>query len=478
MKKNELAGRIPPQDGDLEQLVLGALLIDKEAYYTISGSLIPDVFYFENNRIVYQAIAKLNAEYKQVDIATVAQQLKKDGKFEEIGGAKALAILSSKLSSAAHVETHVKILNEKWIKRNMILAGTLLVSESYDEQTDPFETLTNAEKIIAKTNDHITGSDETTLEMSVDAAIKGVFNQEETESLEFLTKLNEIDERIGGIVAPDLTLVAARPSMGKSSFAYTTIKNLCEQGISVGVVTLEVQRKQVVIKLLSMLSGVPGYKLLKKKYREQLTDQEKQRIYQASLVLKKWKLYIDETSDSIGKFRLKAANWKRKYGVKVILLDYIQLMSGSGKSGTRDNELGEVSRGLKKTCREMDMGIVALAQLSRDVDKRPDKMPVLSDLRESGNLEQDADNVLFLMRPEYYGFKEIESPERNGDIWQTDGLCVVNLAKNRHGETGKFPLHFIGTTGQFENSRYSKEPEPTSTQFPITNRLTAIAHEF
>lgn len=459
MKKNqpipEAFGKIPPQDIELEKAVLGALTLDPEAIYQVSVLLRPELFYDESNRLIYGAIEKLAFEQKKIDVLTIAEQLKKSGQYRKELGLLLVGI-TSKMSSAAHIEIHVRILNEKWIKRNLIQGGQKLVGDCYDESTDPFDVLAEAEKIISATNDHITGNDEKTLEQTVDEVVEVLYRKEvEPGKSDIISSgLAEIDQRLGGWAAPDLIIVGARPGMGKSTMSYTTIRNLCQKGVPVGMITLEVTRNQVIQKLISLVSNVPGWKFRKK---QTIDEHEWARIKTAAAEIRNWPLYLDETCDTISKFRLKAASWKRKFGVQMIILDYLQLMSGGSKSfGNRDSDLGEVSRGLKKTCRELNIPIMALAQLSRKVEERGDKMPQLADLRESGSIEQDADNVLFLMRPEYYNFTEFPAMDSDNEVWDVHGLCVVNMAKNRHGDTGFFPLKFNGAISEFSNSVYTK----------------------
>lgn len=453
----ELLAKIPPQDIELEKAVLGAILLQPESLHDVSALLQSEIFYKEENRLVYDAITGLVHDQSKVDVLTVADRLKKSGNYKTIGGAKYLAELASKISGAAHIEMHVRILVEKWLKRSLIYAGSKMVMDAYDESTDPFDILTDAEKIISGANDHITGNDEATTASTVDRVVEVLFRKNETGAAQegILTSgFLEIDQRMAGWVAPDFTIVGARPSMGKSTLAYTAIRNLCEKGIPVGMVTLEVNRDQVIQKLISLVSRVPFRKFRRK---EEITNEEWARIHEAAGKIRKWPLHLDETCDNILKFRLKVASWKRKFGVQFVILDYLQLMSGGSKSyGNRDADLGEVSRGIKKSCRELNLPILALAQLSRKVEERSDKMPHLADLRESGNLEQDADNVMFLMRPEFYGFQEFASMENNSENWDVKGLAVVNMAKNRHGEIGYFPLHFNGAISEFSNSKYTR----------------------
>lgn len=462
----QLGGRVPPQDLEAEKAVLGAIMLEKEVVFQIGHLLRPELFYFEEHQIVYRAIEKLVSEQQPVDALTVANQIKKNGDSQIVGVAKLIMEMTRRVSSVIHAEIHARILTEKWIRRQLIQQGGTLVYDCYDDSKDPFDLLADSEKIISQTNDHITGNDETTTEHTVNHVLELLTKKKEDNLQDGIlpSGLTEIDQRMAGWVAPDLTIVGARPGMGKSTMAYTTIRNLCEQGIPVGMVSLEVNTDQVVQKLISLVSRVPFWKFRKKHL---ITTEEWVRIYEAATKIKKWPLYLDQTCDTISRFRLKAASWKRKFGVQKIILDYVQLMNGGGRSGAnRDSDLGEVSRGLKKSCRELNISIMALAQLSRAVESRSDKMPQLSDLRESGSLEQDADNVMFLMRPEYYGFEEFSSFDNETELWDVKGLCVVNNAKSRHGDVGYFPLAFNGAISEFSDSKYTRKEE-SNIQIPL-----------
>lgn len=436
-----------PQQPELELAVLGAMLLDPVSVLNVSDLFpVPEVFYREENQAVYKSIVALNQAGSVVDILTVAEYLKKSGDYKRIGGAKFLASVASKISSSAHVEIHARILLEAWMKRCIISGATKLLAGSYDDSADVFGLLDDAEKLIMGQTGQLFRSSESTFEKIA---------EEETERMELAeagdiagvsTGLHDLDIRISGLCQPDLLVIAARPGAGKSALAFSIMCTMAAAGNPVGLITLEMGEGQVFNRMMSISGAIYGSKIRNR----QMNSMDKSQYKKWSEMMKKWPVYISETSNTLSKLRVKATIWKNKYGIKALFVDYLQLMSGEGKKGqNRENEISDISRGLKQLAKSLEIPIIALSQLSREVEKRTSKMPQLSDLRESGSIEQDADFVLFLMRPEYYKFDGVFNV--GGHEISSEGLCIADLAKNRHGATGEFPLRFHGPTAKFMN---------------------------
>jgi replicative DNA helicase len=262
------------------------------------------------------------------------------------------------------------------------------------------------------------------------------------------TGYNSLNALISGWVAPDLIILAARPAQGKTAFMLNTIINVLKQKIPVGIFSLEMSGEQLVNRLLSLDSGIAHSKLR----HNHLVEEEVVRLMKSEARMEKFPLYIDDSpSLNIRDLRSKATIMKRKYGIKFLCIDYLQLMSGVDRKGTRETEISEISRGCKIIAKELNIPVLALSQLSRAVESRNDKLPQLSDLRESGSIEQDADSVIFLMRPETYNIKEIEI---RGSTYSSDGICVVKIGKNRHGSLKTLPFKFIGDSMSFKEHEF------------------------
>lgn len=443
----KLGGKAIPQNIEIEEAVLGAMLLGTSELLSVIDILPSSaVFYREENQQVYDSILGLHQSGRGIDVLTVAQELKRSGNYRQIGGAKYLATLASKISSAAHAEIHARILLECWMKRSIIQSGTTLLAGCYDDSTDVFDLLESAEKLLSDSTGQIFKSVEESFSQIAASETELIDAATDGQILGCSTGLHELDIRTSGLCAPDMIVIAARPGAGKSALAFSMMCELASKNIPVGLITLEMSRNQVFNRMMAISSTIFASKIRNR----ELDTNDKIQYRKWAEIMKKWPVHINESANTLSKLRVKATIWKHKYGIKALFIDYLQLMSGDGKKGaSRENEISDISRGLKQLAKTLEIPVIALSQLSREVEKRPSKMPQLSDLRESGSIEQDADFVLFMMRPEYYkmdgtfniGGKEISS----------ENLCIADLAKNRHGATGEFALHFEGPTMKFSN---------------------------
>ncbi len=442
-------GKIPPQAIDLEQVVLGAMMIDKKGVDEIIDILTPEVFYKEAHHLIYDAIRALFENGEPIDLLTVSEQLKKMAKLDQAGGDYYLIQLTQKVSSSAHIEYHARIILQKYIQRSLIKISNEIIEEAYDETTDVFDLLDTAEsKLYEVTQGNIKRSSETAQSLVIQAKkkIEEISNKEGLSGVP--SGFDRLDKLTSGWQPSDLIIVAARPGMGKTALTLSMARNIAVgQGIPVAFFSLEMASVQLITRLISSETGLSSEKLrtgkLEKHEWEQLNVKVKS--------LEKAPLFIDDTpSLSIFDLRAKARRLASQHGIKMIIIDYLQLMTagGSQKNGNREQEISMISRNLKALAKELMVPVIALSQLSRAVETRGgSKRPLLSDLRESGAIEQDADIVSFIYRPEYYKIDEWDDEERS----PTDGQAEFIIAKHRNGGLENIRLKFIGHLGKFDN---------------------------
>lgn len=445
--QNTGLGKLPPQAIDLEAAVLGALMLEKDALSNVIDILKPELFYDPRNQKIFESIQTLFQKSSPVDILTVTAQLRQQGDLEMIGGAYYITELTNRVASAANIEYHSRIISQKYIQRELIRISTEIINNAYEDTTDIFDLLDNAEKNLFDIAQNNLRRDS----RKMDDIIK--------ESLDTLEKLKDkvdgltgvpsgfsgLDRITSGWQPSDLVIIAARPAMGKTAFVLSCARNAAVQfGKPVVVFSLEMSSIQLVNRLISGETEIEQEKIRK----GNLADWEWQQVHSKIGNLTEAPLFIDDTPAlNIFEFRAKCRRLKSQYDIQMIIVDYLQLMHGKGdnKSGNREQEIGSISRALKSVAKELNVAVIALSQLSRAVENRPggSKRPMLSDLRESGSIEQDADMVLFLYRPEYYGLTEDEQGR------STVGIGEVIIAKHRNGETGTVPLRFIGKYVKF-----------------------------
>ncbi|WP_394746671.1 replicative DNA helicase [Spongiimicrobium salis] len=442
-------GKIPPQAVDLEEVVLGAMMIDKKGVDEVIDILHPDVFYKEAHRFIYEAIFKLFETSEPVDLLTVSSQLKKDGQLEASGGDFYLIKLTQKVASSAHIEFHARIILQKYIQRSLIKISNEIIEEAYDEGTDVFDLLDAAEsKLYDVTQGNLKRSAETAQNLVIQAKkrIEEISNKEGLSGVP--SGFDKLDKLTSGWQPSDLIIVAARPGMGKTALTLSMARNIAvNANTPVAFFSLEMSSVQLITRLISSETGLSSEKLrtgkLEKHEWEQLNVKVK--------TLEKAPLFIDDTpSLSIFDLRAKARRLASQHGIKMIIIDYLQLMTAGGtqKGGNREQEISTISRNLKALAKELNVPVIALSQLSRAVETRGgSKRPILSDLRESGAIEQDADIVSFIYRPEYYKIDEWDDDEQS----PTAGQGEFIVAKHRNGGLENIRLKFIGHLGKFDN---------------------------
>jgi replicative DNA helicase len=442
-------GKIPPQAIDLEEVVLGAMMIDKKGVDEVIDILSPDAFYMQKHQYIFEAIFKLFENSEPIDLLTVSSQLKKDQRLDQVGGDFYLISLTQKVSSSAHIEFHARIILQKFIQRSLIKISNEIIEDSYDETKDVFDLLDKAEsKLYEVTQGNIKKSSETAQELVIQAKkkIEEISNKEGLSGIP--SGFDKLDKLTSGWQESDLIIVAARPGMGKTALTLSMARNIAvNQNIPVAFFSLEMASVQLITRLISSETGLSSEKLrtgrLEKHEWEQLNVKVKS--------LEKAPLFIDDTpSLSIFDLRAKARRLASQHGIKLIVIDYLQLMTagGSQKGGNREQEISMISRNLKALAKELSVPVIALSQLSRAVETRGgSKRPLLSDLRESGAIEQDADIVSFIYRPEYYKIDEWDDEERT----PTEGQAEFIVAKHRNGGLDNIRLKFIGHLGKFDN---------------------------
>lgn len=449
-------GHLQPQALDIEKIVLGALMIDKDAFTVVGELLHPETFYEPRHQKIYRAIQKLNIDEKPVDILTVIEELKREGTLEECGGQAYIVDLSSNVASSAHIEYHAHILQQKYMARQLISFASVVETKAFDETVDVDELMQETESSLFELSQKNLRQDYTQVDPVVKEAIqilqKAAANKGELTGIP--TGYHKLDEMTAGWQASDLIILAGRPAMGKTAFALSLAKNIAvDYNTPIAFFSLEMNNVQLVNRLISNVCEIEGRKIL----NGQLDEEEWKRLDANVGKLQSAPIYIDDTAGmSIFELRTKARRLVREKGVKMIMIDYLQLMNANGaKFGSRQEEVSTISRSLKGLAKELNIPVLALSQLNRTVENREGlegKRPQLSDLRESGAIEQDADMVLFVHRPEYY---HILTDDHGHDL---RGMAQIIIAKHRKGSTGDVLLTFKGAFTRFQNpdeNRYS-----------------------
>ena len=446
---NQLQGRMPPQARELEEAVLGALMLDREAIMVVMDILQPESFYTEAHQNIYRAIIGLFNQNEPVDLLTVTEAMNKAGTIAACGGAYYLVELSNRVASAANIEYHARIIQEKSIARSLGHIGSVIVRDAYDNTTDVFEALEGAEKMLfdlsmgqgsedAQSLFQIAGSvvkqSERAMKTRVEGGVSGV-----------PSGIAALDKETGGWQPSDLIIIAGRPGMGKSAFAVSTVAfNAAKAGVPTAVFSLEMSKPQLVARIMAGESGVSSRNMS----NGDLHDSDLTLLDETTQGFSNVPLYVDDTpAISLTSLRAKARRLKMKHDIGLMVVDYLQLMkSSAGKDGNREQEISRISQGLKSIAKEMNIPVIALAQLSRAVETRGGaKRPQLSDLRESGSIEQDADIVAFLYRPEYYGVTEDEKGQ------SVKGIAEFILSKHRNGALVTVMMKFESKFAKFSN---------------------------
>ena len=446
---NEM-GKLPPQAQELEDSVLGALMIEKDAYGTVADLLRPEVFYKDQNRMVYEAIRELASKDQPIDMLSVAEKMKSQGTLDKAGGAVYLSELTRRVASTAHLRYHAEIVSKKATARDVIALAAQIEEMGYDETQDVDELMQTAEAGIFEISQRSQKRDVTQIDPVIEEAFKRMEKAaKNTGSISGIPSgFTALDKITSGWQTPDLVIIAARPAMGKTAFVLSMAKNMAvDRNIPVAIFSLEMSNVQLVNRLIMNVCELEGDRIKTGK----MSQEETRKLNTKINIMKGKPLYLDDTpSLSIFELRSKARKLVREHGVRLIIIDYLQLMNASGTSfGSREQEVSIISRGLKGLAKELDIPIIALSQLNRGVEARQGvegKTPQLSDLRESGAIEQDADLVCFIHRPEYY---HLYNDDKTGKDLR--GLAQIIVAKHRNGATDSIWLRFRGKYAKFQN---------------------------
>jgi replicative DNA helicase len=447
--------RLPPNDNDAEEAVIGSLLIDGSAIYQIADFLQPADFYFEQNQWLYEAAVALYQRDVAINQVTLAQELSRKGRLESCGGAARLSYLISVCPTSLDIEHYARIVYRLSVDRQLISAGDRISSIGYEAGPDVEESMAKAEGLLFKlrrgqgTGDltHIRQVLDKYFEESPEAA------GQQPERLPYvLSGFTGLDEFLGGLQRNDLVIVAGRPSMGKTSLALNIARNAAvEHRACVALFSLEMGRDSLVTRLVSSESGINSRRL---RFGEHKDENEEKRVLDATGVLSEASIYIDDTPMiRMAEMRSKALRLNYERGIDMVILDYLQLMQGesTGRGENRVQEISYISRALKALARELNAPVLAVSQLSRAVEWRASHEPQLSDLRESGSIEQDADVVMFIYRDEYYYKSEEEWVAAHPDQAYPREEADVIIAKHRNGPTGRVKLRFKHNLAKFEN---------------------------
>jgi replicative DNA helicase len=453
---NQIEGKLQPQAIELEQAVLGALLIDNESLSDAIDSLQAEYFYVPKHQKIFEAIVNLFNNTKPVDILTVSEELKRLENFDNIGGLAYISELTNNVASSSNTEFHARIIAEKFIKRSLINISRRISTDAFDDAVDIFDLLNNAEAELFTVT-------EGTLRKSYDkmsTLIKGALENIETlrnkeDGLSGIPSgFTNLDRVTSGWQQSDLVICAARPGMGKTAFALTMARNIAvEHNTPIGFFSLEMSSEQLVNRLIASEAELGASKLRK----GDLADHEMVQLHEKIKHLSEAPIFIDDTPAlTIFELRAKARRLVKNHAVKIIMIDYLQLMQAGGNSGNREQEISTISRSLKGIAKELKIPVIALSQVNRGVESRTgvgSKRPMLSDLRESGAIEQDADIVTFIYRPEYYKIYEWD----NGDDSRGQGELII--AKHRNGSLKNVRLKFIGEFAKFSDLDYFEESD-------------------
>lgn len=432
----EFSDLTPPQAIEMEEAVLGAILLEKTAYNAISDVLQSDMFYKVENAKVYEAITQLVKIGKPIDMLTVIHQLRSTGELQAAGGNMYVMQLANKVASSSNIQSHAFVVLQEFLKRELAKFGALTAQEAYSPIVDVFELIDKLQNFAIKLSNDYIPSGQKTIKDAIEQV--GIEISERAEGNKptgsILSTMNAVNKQLGGYNNSDMVVIGARSGMGKTSYIISEALGMALRGEPVGFFSLEMSTTQIVYRIAAQVTGIDLNTLT----REQMSTDMVQKFYTYVDKIKALPIYFDDTAGvTIQKLRAKAHKMKERHGIKILFVDYMQLIKGEG--GNREQEVSNTSKMMKQIAKELNIPVVVLAQLSREVEKRSDKKPLLSDLRESGSIEQDADIVGFLFRPSYYGFDQDES----GNAIATDYAELI-IAKFRSGQTGVVPLRYRG----------------------------------
>jgi replicative DNA helicase len=458
---SESLGKLPPQALDLEEAVLGALMLEKNALNAVVEFLKPEHFYRDSHKEIFQAILDLFKASEPVDMRTVVHQLRKNGKLELVGGAYVIPELTAKVSSAANIEFHARVIMEMAIKRKLIEVASQIHNDAFEDTTDVFELLDKTEQSVFEISDSNLRKNYDNMRNLMARAIQElqVLKDHKDGLTGVPSGFTALDRITSGWQRSDLVIIAARPGMGKTAFVVSALRNAAvDFKMAVAIFSLEMASIQLVNRMISAEAELEGEKIKK----GTLADHEWAQLVHKTSRLSSAPIFIDDTPAlSILELRAKCRRLKAEHNIQLIVIDYLQLMRGE-QGGNREQEIASISRALKGIAKELNVPVLALSQLSRGVETRGgDKRPQLSDLRESGSIEQDADIVMFLYRAEYYKITVDE------DGMPTQGTGEVIIAKHRNGSTGTAKLKFVG-----KYTKFADLDEPSSYDNPFSGMIT------
>jgi len=465
-------GRVPPQATDLEEAILGALMLEQNALTAVVDILKPELFYKETHQLIYGAIHRLFAKSEPVDILTVTNELKSSGELELVGGAYFITQLTNRVASTANIEYHSRILSQKYIQRELIKISSEIIKEAFEDTTDVFDLLDKAEQSLFSVSEDNFRRDYDSMQSLVRDAIIDIESARDHEgNLRGIPSgFTDLDRVTAGWQKADLVILAARPGMGKTAFVLSMARNVAvDFNIPLAIFSLEMSSIQLVTRLISSETQLPADKLKKGNLENHEWEQLNAKIGK----LVDAPLFIDDTPAlSIFELRAKCRRLKAQHNIQMVVVDYIQLMSiGGDTKGNREQEISTISRSLKALAKELNVPIITLSQLNRSVETRGgSKRPILSDLRESGAIEQDADLVMFIYRPEYY---KIDQDEEGNS---TKGMAEMIIAKHRNGALAEVKMQFIDRYAKFidyEGGGFDLPGDiPSEYDYPADNSYT------
>lgn len=448
-------GKLPPQAIDFEEVVLGALMIEPDAYSLVGDILIEASFYKETHQKIYGAIVSLFSKSQPIDLLTVCEELRKKGDLDEIGGPVFITNLTTNVASAAHIEYHARIIQQKYLQRELIRAASEIQRDAYNDELDVKELLDKAESSIFKISENNLNNESSSINPVIKQAL--IRLEEASKRTDAMSGhpsgFSGLDKITSGWQPSDLVIIAARPAMGKTAFVLSMARNMAvDFNIPVAIFSLEMANLQLVNRLIVTETEIPAEKIK----TGRLEEYEWEQLHHKIKNLEDAPIFLDDTAGlSVFELRSKCRRLKDKYGLQMIIIDYLQLMTAQGMNpGSREQEVSMISRNLKGLAKELNVPVIALSQLNRGVESRTGyegKRPQLSDLRESGAIEQDADMVIMIHRPEYYGMTE--DPEGNSLI----GMAELIIAKHRNGSTGNVSLRFKKELARFMDPEASMQ---------------------
>lgn len=443
----DIAGRLVPRAVEIEAAVLGALMLEKDAFSQVCDIITPDSFYEPKHKLIYGVILALGMAEEPIDMITVTNRLRRDGDLDTVGGPGYIASLTMNVVSAAHVEFHARIVAQKYLARQLIGFATGVENSAFDESNDVDDLLQEAESRLFEISQRNLKRDVVQIDPILQQAIEQMRAAAGRESgiSGLPTGFKDLDSLTSGWQKSDLIIIAARPAMGKTAFVLSMALNIARRDLPVAVFSLEMSRVQLVNRLISNACEISGQKIRSGSLNELEWSQMLNRMQE----LQGLPLYVDDTSGlSMLELRTKARRLAREHNIKIIIIDYLQLMTAGVRMGSREQEVSTISRSLKQLAKELDIPVIALSQLNRKLEDRgnKDKRPQLSDLRESGAIEQDADIVCFIHRPEYYSHSSVDEEGRN-----IKGKAEFIVAKHRSGAVDTVNMFFRNEYVRFEN---------------------------